>query len=43
VLAAPPALHPVRQASHSPEYKGDIRIIIHKHGEGTPSVSVYPK
>lgn len=43
VLAAPPALHAVRQASHSPEYKGDIRIIIHKHGEGTPSVSVYPK
>lgn len=47
VLAMPkpslPPLHPVRQASTSPERPGDIRIVVHKHADGSPSISIRAK
>ena len=40
VLAAPPALAPVKQASTSPEREGDVKITIHQHAGHTPQVTI---
>jgi hypothetical protein len=42
-ILAPIPEHPVKQDSVSPQREGDVRITIHRHEGGTPSISVHTK